>query len=106
MKKLVNCTPHALHIADANGNVIRTVSASGQVARVSTSFTDRDDDLVCKQVFGDVTGLPDPQDDTLVIVSALVLAASDRSDLVAPDTGRAFRNDAGQIVAVPGFVRK
>ena len=63
---------------------------------------------ICQQVFGDVTGLPEPKEDTVYIVSALVLAATDRQDVVAPATGHpgCVRNEKGLIESVPGFVRK
>ena len=101
MKKFVNLTPHTINLN--NGDAL---PPSGTVARVSASYTDFDDG-VCHQVFGDVQGLPDPQDGVLFVVSALVLAASDRDDLVAPATGHAdcVRVD-GLIKSVPGFVRK
>lgn len=96
-------TPHALTLND--GTVI---PASGTVARVSASFTDFDANGVCRQVFGDVMGLPEEKEGTLIIVSALVLAASDRKDLVAPATGHEAckRDERGMIVSVPGFVCK
>ena len=104
MKTLVNCTPHALNLN--NGTALPT---SGNVARVSVTIIDFDDDGICQQVFGDVTGLPDPKPDTLYVVSAMVLAAlgSSRPDVVAPATGHpdCVRNDKGHIVSVPGFVR-
>ena len=55
----------------------------------------------------EVQNLPEPAENILYIVSALVLAASKRADLVAPATGHpeAVRNEKGQIVSVPGFVR-
>lgn len=101
--QFVNCTPHDLTLND--GTII---PASGVVARVSASFTDFDNNGVCQQVFGDVTGIPEKEEGTLYIVSALVLAASNREDLVAPATGHpaCVRNEKGQIVSVPGFVRK
>ena len=61
-----------------------------------------------KQTFGDIVDLPAPQDDTIYIVSALVLSAAKaagRTDCVAPDTANAVRDDNGHIVSVPGFVR-
>ena len=103
-KNLVNCTPHDITLN--NGT---TVPASGNVARVSASFTAFDENGVCKQVFGDVTGIPEPQENTLYIVSALVLAASDRTDLVAPATGHpdcVRSEDKKIILSVPGFVCK
>lgn len=101
-KTFLNYTPHS--IALNNGATYPSVG----VARVSADFSEFDDDGVCHQVFGDVTGLPDPQPDTYYIVSALVLSASDRADLVAPATGhpQCVRNEKGFIISVPGFVRK
>lgn len=101
--QFVNCTPHDLTLNDGT-----THKASGVVARVSASFTDFDAEGICQQVFGEVTGIPEPKEGTLYIVSALVLAASDREDLVAPATGHpsCVRNEKGLIVSVPGFVRK
>lgn len=104
--KIVNLTPHAITITDGP-----TFQPSGKVARVSVQQVD-DGDIngvpVKKQAFGDIVDLPDPADDTIYIVSALVLSAAKaagRTDCVAPNTAQAVRNDAGQIVSVPGFVR-
>ena len=100
----VNCTPHALNLN--NGTTLPT---SGTVARVSASFTAFDSNGVCRQVFGDVSGLPDPQPDTFFVVSAMVLGAlaGNRPDVIAPATGHPScqRNDKGHVVSVPGFVR-
>ena len=100
MTKFVNCTPHAIKLNDG-----RVFDPSGSVARVSSSFTDFTDDI-CTVVYGDLTGVPDAAEDTLYIVSAMVLSASTRKDLVAPATGHkdCIRDDKGFIVSVPGFV--
>ena len=104
MTTFVNCTPHALNTNDG-----RTFPTSGNVARVSASFTDFDSNGVCRQVFGDVSGLPDPQPNTMYVVSAMVLGAlaGSRSDVVAPATGHpdCVRNDKGHVVSVPCFVQ-
>jgi len=99
--RLRNFTPHAILLN--NGESF----PSEGLARVANSFTDFDEHGVCSVKYGDVEGLPDPEPDTLLIVSAMVLAASDRSDLIAPATGHpdCVRNE-GRIVSVPGFVRK
>ena len=96
----INCTPHAIMLNDG-----RVFEPSGTIARVSSSFTDFTDDI-CTVVYGDLTGVPDAADDTLYIVSAIVLSASTRKDLVAPATGHkdCIRDDKGFIVSVPGFV--
>lgn len=98
----VNLTPHDLKLND--GTVI---PASGTVARVAANFSDFDQNGVCHQQFGDVQGLPAPQDGTLYVVSALVLTAvkDQRPDVVAPATGHPqCIRDNGMIVSVPGFV--
>lgn len=99
-----NYTPHPIALNDG-----RTFASEG-LARVSATFSDFDADDVCEQQFGEVTGLPEPADGVLYIVSALVLTAAKaqgRTDCVAPATGHpdCKRNDKGFIVSVPGFVR-
>lgn len=102
--KFVNVTPHAIVL---NNGVC---FASEGVARVAASFSAFDADGCCSQEFGEVTGLPAPQEGVLYIVSGLVLTAAKaagRDDVVAPATGHpeVVRNEAGHIVSVPGFVR-
>ena len=104
MTTFKNFTPHAVALNDG------TVFPSMGIARVSASFSTPDTNGICSQIFGDVTGLPEPQDNVFFIVSALVLSAakeSGRTDCVAPATGHpeTIRNEAGHIVSVPCFVR-
>lgn len=104
--KIINLTPHAIVITDGP-----TFEPSGTVARVSVQQVDAGDINgipVKTQTFGDIVDLPPPQDDTVFIVSAMVLNAAKeagRNDCVAPDTSNAVRNEDGHIVSVPGFVR-
>ena len=102
--QFVNCTPHPINL-----NSGEVFPPSGNVARVSAGFSDFDKDGVCRQTFGEVTGLPEKQEGVVYIVSGLVLAAigGERSDVVAPATGhpQCIRNEAGHIASVPGFVR-
>lgn len=102
MPKFRNFTPHTIVLNDG-----RTFESEG-MARVTNDFTEFDKDDVCSVVYGDVTGLPAEEPGTKYIVSAMVLAASDRPDLVAPATGhpQCVRNEEGFIVSVPGFVRR
>lgn len=103
--KTINLCPHAIVLND--GYVVGT---SGIVARVSASYTEFDENGVCEQTFGAIQGLPEPVEGTAYVVSALVLAAakqSGRTDCIAPATGHpdCKRNESGQIISVPGFVR-
>lgn len=104
--KIINLTPHDVVITDGP-----TFEPSGIVARVATHQVD-DGDIngipVKKQTFGDITNLPEPAENTIYIVSLVVLQAAKeigRTDCVAPDTSNPVRNEEGRIVSVPGFVR-
>ncbi len=61
---------------------------------------------VVTPIYGEVEGLPEPQPDTVYIVSLMVAQRVPwRTDVFAPDSGpTAIRNAAGQIEAVTGFV--
>lgn len=106
MIDIVNLTPHAIIVDD--GVTQTTYAPSGVVARVTQEAT----------VVGEVNGykvkrlvsvgdnIPAPINDTIYLVSAMVLGQSERSDLVAPNTNEAKRNEKGHIASVPGFVSK
>lgn len=103
--KFVNLTPHALNIVNEEVNL--TVEPSGTIARVAVTTEEVEGRRgFYQQVFGQVEGLPEPEADTVYIVSGMVLSAlgSTRPDVVAPATAMAARNEKGQIVSVPGFV--
>lgn len=99
----INLTPHSVRLNDG-----REFPPSGTVARVATAYSDIVDDVACV-VYGDVQGLPAPVEGARYIVSGMVLGALNgaRPDVVAPCTGHpaAVRNERGQIVSVPCFVR-
>jgi len=97
----LNYTPHKINLN--NGESFESLG----VARVASEFTDIEDSI-CKVIYGEVQGLPEPQDGVKLIVSAMVLSASDREDLVAPATGHpeTIRNDEEQVESVPYLVEK
>jgi hypothetical protein len=104
--KFINLTPHAIKLNDGT-----TFPPSGVVARVAADLQEVETIggvQLYRQTFGDVEGLPEQIPGTIYIVSALVFSAVDRSDCVAPATGskETIRDEAGQIVSVPGFVTK
>jgi len=106
--KILNCTPHAIVLRKPDGTDI-TVPPSGQVARVSMAETDIGTVAglpTIRREPGEVTGLPAEQPGTIILVSAMVLAAvSGRGDVYAPDTGpTAVRDERGHIVAVTRLV--
>ena len=98
----INLTPHDIVLNDGR------VFMSTGVARVRASYSEFNEDGICEAVFGEVTGLPEPKEGTIYIVSGLVLQAlnGSRPDVVAPATGHPdAKREAGQIMSVPGFVK-
>lgn len=85
---IVNCTPHAIDILGDDDVVVASIPASGTVARTNMvweyvetveGFT------VGRNTYGDIVGLPDPQEGMRYIVSLQVaMAAKDRTDLLVP----------------------
>ena len=97
---IVNLTPHAVHIMDADNNVIRTIEPSKKVARLKTTtvITGCIDDIpITETVFGEVENLPQPKEDTVYIVSALIAqAAINRRDIFIPN--ESVRDNKGRII--------
>lgn len=100
----INLTPHAINL-----NSGESFPPSGQVARVQAGYSNFDEQGICSATFGEVQGLPEPQDGVIFIVSGLVAGAVKgirREDVVAPATGHPLAvRENGQIISVPGFVR-
>lgn len=98
--QIINLTPHAIHLPD------RTIEPSGQLARCSEVsspvWTFDGIDLITRS-YGAVSGLPDPQPQTLYIVSMLVRQAlPERSDIASP--GDLVRDESGAIVGAKNLV--
>lgn len=96
---IVNLTPHPVNVIDGSG------FPSEGVARVSEKETQvgmLNGIPLFSKIFGEVVGLPEPTNDTMYIVSAIVRAACpDRKDLLVP-TGL-VRDEKGNIIGCRGF---
>lgn len=102
---IVNLTPHALNLMPEgpDGPTV-TIPPSGQVARcevrrvqVDTVTVDGTTIPVNRTIFGEVTGLPDMQPNTIFVVSLLVAQAVPyRPDVfIVDDT---VRDEQGRII--------
>ena len=76
--QVVNCTPHAITVIKPEGSV--TFEPSGLMPRVASNQVEIEPGF-WRSEMGDVTGLPEQEEGILLIVSAMVQAASDRKDL-------------------------
>lgn len=98
--KIINLTPHSISFLREDNSVLATVEPSGTIARASQT-RDRVSEVngipVNQCSYGAVTGLPDPQDGTIYIVSALTAqACPERSDVYIVDD--AVRDENGRII--------
>lgn len=112
--KLINLTEHPINIIVSDG-VEKVIPPSGVVARVEVKKrqlgTIEADGVfvpVSAVTYGEVTGLPAPARDTVYIVSARVLEATNRLDVFAPDTNpdSVVRDESGRVIGVRGLLRK
>jgi len=103
-----NLTPHPIVVRGIEEETV--FPPSGVIPRVGTIETPSqaiEDIPTVTQAMGTVEGLPEAEEGIFLLVSAMVFNASDRRDLIAPDTGKgAIRDKKGRILAVTRFVRK
>lgn len=97
---IVNLTPHPVNLPGL------TIPASGRVAR-SKEFTcalgSVDGIDIINRWYGETVDLPEPEPDTLFIVSMIVREANpDRLDLASP--GDPVRDYAGEVIGAKNLV--
>lgn len=116
--EIVNLTPHEVNVMRSasemqsfppSGTVARLIEKSEPGEAIISGMAYGSSPIQTRYItYGVIANLPDPKEDTLYIVSALVgpiAAQLGRHDCIAPDTGRAIRDEKGSILGVPGFVR-
>ena len=95
-----NATPHAVMIYGENNEVLKTFEPTGVVPRCTVTrkqIGEIDGIPLNTSVFGQVEGLPDPEEGVVWIVSRVVAeAAKERGDLLVTDD--AVRDDQGRII--------
>lgn len=104
MTTLLNLTPHTLNLVLPDGS-IKAVAPSGTVARCASSSApagEFEGVPLNRTTFGQVEGLPEPQDGVLLVVSALVRqAVPHRADVASP--GDLVRDADGNVVGCKGL---
>ena len=103
---IVNLTAHTINIINPALGLDLSIPAEGIDVRVATEVTEDFGNGIFKIGYGEVTGLPDPKEGTIFIVSSMVLAAvgNSRSDVFAPASFAPIRDNQGRIIGVPGLV--
>ena len=103
---ITNLTPHTITFISANNSMQKyELAPSGVVARVAAhtenigSITTDDGFNIplTTTVFGQVENLPEPEKDTIYVVSSLVAGrVPDRKDVFIPN--ESIRDDKGRII--------
>jgi hypothetical protein len=103
--KILNYTPHTISLLDEDGHAAEY--ASNGVARCKEQkavIGSAGGYPVYSVTYGELSGLPDVEDNTVIIVSALAAQAAKatgRNDCyIVADT---VRNEAGQVVGAKGL---
>lgn len=105
---IINLTPHDIRVVI--GEEVWTFYPTIPAARVKTNNVlvgMVDEFPIYQVVYEDIEGLPEPMEDTVYVVSAIVATAvKDRPDVIAPDTGStSIRLENGGLYAVRGFLK-
>lgn len=102
--EFVNLTPHPIRLINEDNSVILEIPPSGRIARVSQSLDlEREVDGVplYSETFGEIENLPDPEPDTIYIVSSIVSSAAKRADVYHP--ADFSRDENGRIIGARGL---
>jgi hypothetical protein len=103
-----NLTPRPIRVRKPYGDII--FDPEGIIPQVEVIEEPSEEILGVPTItrkMGEVVGLPPFEEGVFYIVSSLVFEASERTDLLAPDTGKTcVKDEHGNIVAVTRFVRK
>ena len=102
---VVNLTPHDINIF-VEGQII-TFEPSGMIARASSSIEEigRIGSIpVFKTVLGEITGLPEPKENTIYLVSrAVAERVPDRAGIDVFIPTESIRDGKGNIIGCKGF---
>jgi hypothetical protein len=105
---IVNLTPHSITFVGEDGNILLKVEPSGALARVQATIVATGDTVcgipITKTRFGEVEGLPEPEEGTTFVVSRMVAESMPgRSDLLIPN--ESVRDEGGNIIGCRSLTR-
>lgn len=110
--KFVNLTNHDITLVDEQGNKLVTFKPSGIVARIEHEIDRTVEEYeiaegvvihIPENIYREnknVVGLPDPQPNTIYLVSSLIAQTVKREDLRAPVMTTALKDEVGNIIGV------
>lgn len=104
--KLINLTPHKIVIRTNDKTLaIEPEKAPARVKMITQDIGVVNGINVVKNTVSEIENLPEPVEGIGYLVSIVVLGATNRKDLFAPDTGpTAYRDEKGFIQCVTRLV--
>lgn len=105
MTKILNYMPHTLNIVTDGEQIAIESSGVARCAVKNVVTGDVDGVPVVSAEYGEITGLPEPVDGVVYVVSMLVAQRAGRPDVLSPDSGPTAIRENGQVVAVRNLVR-
>lgn len=108
--KVVNLTPYEVTVYDDDDVVIKTYPSEGlaRASHVNTPVDNVDGVLVVSTSYGEVTGLPEPAEGMVYIVSAITLNAAKAHGRTTKDllvTSDPVYDDEGRVIGCRAFAR-
>jgi len=106
---VINCTPHDVNLITESGVIVFKKSGiiprlSEQQEKISSIDINGTEIDIVKKSFLEPEGLPEPRQNTLYIVSALVAGAcKNRDDLVVPND--IIRDEEGRIIGCKNLAK-
>ena len=110
MTTIFNLTPHRINIVDEEGNVIKVFESEGvaRAAQNDVQIGTLEGIQIIETDFGKPIGLPEFNQGTYYIVSALTAKAASLSGRNTQDlllTGKTVRNSDGQIIGCQALAK-
>jgi hypothetical protein len=114
--EIINLTPHAVNLVDADGNAVATYEPTGTIARAAQTDIKVGEVEVAPGVnvdvvntsFGEPTDLPDPVEGIYLVVSILTAQAAKAHGRQVDDllvTSDPVRSSEGRIIGCKRFAR-
>jgi hypothetical protein len=102
MKNIINLTPHTINVVLEDRTIEIPSSGVARCSQSSQLVGEVNGIPLTATTFGEVIDLPEPTEDTLFIVSRLIMSACpERNDLLCPN--ELVRDEEGKIIGCKSF---
>ena len=102
MKKIINLTPHTINVVLEDRTIEIPSSGVARCSQTTVPVGEINGIPLTATTFGEVIDLPEPTEDTLFIVSRLIMSACpERNDLLCPN--ELVRDEEGKIIGCKSF---